>query len=38
MQKIIDFNLIDNRVPTSDNLLGSDLFHKRPNYLYICKT
>lgn len=38
MKKIRDLNLIVNRVHTSDNLLGSDLFHKRPIYLYICKT
>ncbi len=35
MQKIIDFDLTDNRVPTSENLLGSDFFHIRPNYLCI---
>ena len=32
MPKIIDVNVTDIRVPTSDTLLGSDPFHKKPNY------
>ena len=30
--KITDFEVIDLRVPTSDQLLGSDPFHKEPDY------
>lgn len=30
--KIENVNVIDLRVPTSDTLLGSDPFHKKPNY------
>ncbi|MFT5087455.1 MAG: L-fuconate dehydratase, partial [Planctomycetota bacterium] len=29
---IKDVEVIDLRVPTSDTLLGSDPFHKKPNY------
>ena len=32
MPKIEKINVIDLRVPTSDTLLGSDPFHKKPNY------
>ena len=32
MPKIIDIHVTDIRVPTSDTLLGSDPFHKKPNY------
>ena len=32
MSKIIDIEIIDLRVPTSDTLQGSDPFHKKPNY------
>ena len=30
--KIINTEVFDVRVPTSDTLLGSDPFHKKPNY------
>ncbi len=30
--KIIDIEVLDIRVPTSDTLLGSDPFHKKPNW------
>lgn len=30
--KIVDINVTDIRVPTSDTLKGSDPFHKKPNY------
>ena len=30
--RITSFNVIDLRVPTSDNMLGSDPFHKEPDY------
>ena len=30
--RIKEFEVIDLRVPTSDNLLGSDPFHRKPNY------
>ena len=30
--KIINTEVFDIRVPTSDTLLGSDPFHKKPNY------
>ena len=29
---IENVNIVDLRVPTSDTLLGSDPFHKKPNY------
>ena len=32
MSKIIDIEITDLRVSTSDNLQGSDPFHKKPNY------
>ena len=32
MNRIIDIKVTDIRVPTSDKLLGSDPFHKKPNY------
>ena len=32
MPKISDIKVQDLRVPTSDTLLGSDPFHKKPNY------
>ena len=32
MSKILDIEIIDLRVPTSDTLQGSDPFHKKPNY------
>ena len=38
MQKIIDIKVLDIRVPTSDNLLGSDPFHKKPNYSCVYTT
>ena len=30
--KIVDVEVIDIRVPTSDTLQGSDPFHKKPNW------
>ena len=30
--RIKEFEVIDLRVPTSDSLLGSDPFHRKPNY------
>ena len=32
MSKIIEVEVTDLRVPTSDTLQGSDPFHKKPNY------
>jgi L-fuconate dehydratase len=36
--KIIHTEIIDLRVPTSDTLLGSDPFHKKPNYAAVYLT
>ena len=36
--KIQKVNVIDLRVPTSDTLLGSDPFHKKPNYSAVLTT
>ena len=36
--KIDNVNVIDLRVPTSDTLLGSDPFHKKPNYSAVLTT
>ena len=36
--KIENVNVIDLRVPTSDTLLGSDPFHKKPNYSAVLTT
>ena len=38
MQNIIEIKVLDIRVPTSDNLLGSDPFHKKPNYSCVYTT
>jgi L-fuconate dehydratase len=38
MLKIIDIKVTDIRVPTSDTLLGSDPFHKKPNYACVYTT
>ena len=38
MQKIRDIIVSDLRVPTSDNLFGSDPFHKKPNYSCVYTT
>ena len=35
---ISDINVSDIRVPTSDTLLGSDPFHKKPNYSCVYTT
>lgn len=35
---IINVNVVDLRVPTSDTLLGSDPFHKKPNYSAVLTT
>ena len=32
MSRIDCVDIVDLRVPTSDTLLGSDPFHKKPNY------
>ena len=32
MSRIESVDVVDLRVPTSDTLLGSDPFHKKPNY------
>ena len=36
--KIVNVNVIDLRIPTSDTLLGSDPFHKKPNYSAVLTT
>ena len=36
--KIQKVNVVDLRVPTSDTLLGSDPFHKKPNYSAVLTT
>lgn len=36
--KIENVNVLDLRVPTSDTLLGSDPFHKKPNYSAVLTT
>lgn len=36
--KIDNINVVDLRVPTSDTLLGSDPFHKKPNYSAVLTT
>ena len=36
--KIEKVNVVDLRVPTSDTLLGSDPFHKKPNYSAVLTT
>ena len=36
--KVKNVNVIDLRVPTSDTLLGSDPFHKKPNYSAVLTT
>ena len=36
--KIVDVDIVDLRVPTSDTLLGSDPFHKKPNYSAVLTT
>ena len=36
--KIEKINVVDLRVPTSDTLLGSDPFHKKPNYSAVLTT
>ena len=38
MIKIKDIQVTDIRVPTSDTLLGSDPFHKKPNYSCVYTT
>ena len=38
MGKIQKVNVVDLRVPTSDTLLGSDPFHKKPNYSAVLTT
>ena len=38
MTKITDITVTDIRVPTSDTLLGSDPFHKKPNYSCVYTT
>ncbi len=38
MQKIIDIEVTDIRVPTSDKLFGSDPFHIKPNYSCVYTT
>lgn len=37
-RKIEKINVVDLRVPTSDTLLGSDPFHKKPNYSAVLTT
>ena len=36
--KVEKVNVVDLRVPTSDTLLGSDPFHKKPNYSAVLTT
>ncbi len=36
--KVESVNVIDLRIPTSDTLLGSDPFHKKPNYSAVLTT
>ena len=36
--RIIEVEIVDLRVPTSDTLLGSDPFHKNPNYSAVLTT
>ena len=38
LDKIEKINVVDLRVPTSDTLLGSDPFHKKPNYSAVLTT
>ncbi|MBT7552635.1 MAG: mandelate racemase/muconate lactonizing enzyme domain-containing protein, partial [Gemmatimonadetes bacterium] len=38
MSRIVNIDVVDLRVPTSDTLLGSDPFHKKPNYSSILTT
>ena len=38
MNRITTVDVVDLRVPTSDTLLGSDPFHKKPNYSTILTT
>ena len=38
MPKIEKIDVVDLRVPTSDTLLGSDPFHKKPNYSAVLTT
>ena len=38
MPKIVNIVVTDLRVPTSDTLLGSDPFHKKPNYSCVYTT
>jgi L-fuconate dehydratase len=38
MPKIVNIEVSDLRVPTSDTLLGSDPFHKKPNYSCVYTT
>jgi len=38
MLKIVNIVVTDLRVPTSDTLLGSDPFHKKPNYSFVYTT
>ncbi|RKU35005.1 mandelate racemase/muconate lactonizing enzyme domain-containing protein [Candidatus Poribacteria bacterium] len=39
MQTVVEnVNVVDLRVPTSDTLLGSDPFHKKPNYSAVLTT
>ena len=38
MPKIVNIEVTDLRVPTSDTLLGSDPFHKKPNYSCVYTT
>ena len=36
--KVVKVDVVDLRVPTSDTLLGSDPFHKKPNYSAVLTT
>ena len=38
MSHIDRVDIVDLRVPTSDTLLGSDPFHKKPNYSTVLTT
>ena len=38
MSRIDRADVVDIRVPTSDTLLGSDPFHKKPNYSTVLTT
>ena len=38
MSRVESIKVVDLRVPTSDSLLGSDPFHKKPNYSSVVTT